>query len=102
MDRSGTTNTCQDPTGTSGVAQCRGNSTALHSCDSDVTTTHHLLMGRRFVACSLKWVGTKLSFRTGSYSVEKMSIVIRLSQKYPKVCCKKRLHTMLTWVCHWI
>ena len=57
MDRSGTTNTCQDPTGTSGVAQCRGNSIALHSCDSDVTTTHHLVLDKGSVACSLKGVG---------------------------------------------
>ena len=66
MDRSGTTNTCQDPTGTSGVAQCRGNSTALHSCDSDVTATQRLVLDKGFIACSLKGVGTIFSFRTGS------------------------------------
>ena len=103
MDRSGTTNTCQDPTGTSGVAQCRGNSTALHSCDSDVTTTHHLRLGKGFEDYSLKWAGTIFSYRTGSKDfVERMPIVIRLSQKYPELCCKQRLYTMLTWVCHWI
>lgn len=48
------------------LASHSGNSTSLHSCDSDVTTTHHLVLDKEFVACSLKGVGTIFSFRTGS------------------------------------
>jgi hypothetical protein len=60
MDRSGTTNTCQDPTGRSGVAQRGGNRIvgAPRSCDSDVTTAHYLILRKGSVACSLKFVGT--------------------------------------------
>ena len=42
------------------------NGIALHSCDSDVTTSHHPVLDRGFAACSLKWVGTIFYFRTGS------------------------------------